>query len=57
MIDLCLSYSRKASRDIFYHDPALFKQQATVDRYVDDIAHTCGVTRRDLNVVSVVRPR
>ncbi|KAK5056747.1 hypothetical protein LTR84_012279 [Exophiala bonariae] len=39
-------------RDIFYHDPALFKQQATVDRYVDDIAHTCGVTRRDLNVTA-----
>ncbi|OCT52499.1 Meiotic recombination protein rec12 [Cladophialophora carrionii] len=39
-------------RDIYYHDPALFKSQGTVDRYVDDIAHTCRVTRRDLNVVA-----
>ncbi|EXJ93836.1 hypothetical protein A1O1_02229 [Capronia coronata CBS 617.96] len=38
------------SRDIYYHDPALFKQQETVDRYLDDIAYTCRVTRRDLNV-------
>ncbi|KAL2394049.1 Meiotic recombination protein rec12 [Exophiala dermatitidis] len=37
-------------RDIYYRDPMLFKQQETVDRYVDDIAHTCQVTRRDLNV-------
>ncbi|KEF51453.1 uncharacterized protein A1O9_12370 [Exophiala aquamarina CBS 119918] len=39
-------------RDIFYHDPGLFKQQTTVDRHVDDIAHTCGVTRRDLNIAA-----
>ena len=39
-------------RDIYYHDPILFKNQETVNRYVDDIAHTCQVTRRDLNVVS-----
>ncbi|EXJ60626.1 hypothetical protein A1O7_04779 [Cladophialophora yegresii CBS 114405] len=39
-------------RDIYYHDPALFKNQETVDRYLDDIAHTCRVTRRDLNVVA-----
>ena len=39
-------------RDIYYHDPSLFKTQETVDRYVDDIAHTCQVRRRDLNVVS-----
>ncbi|EXJ74677.1 uncharacterized protein A1O5_01370 [Cladophialophora psammophila CBS 110553] len=39
-------------RDIYYHDAALFKNQETVDRYVDDIAHTCQVTRRDLNVVA-----
>lgn len=32
----------------------LFKQQETVDRYVDDIAHTCQVTRRDLNVVGAL---
>ncbi|KIX94171.1 uncharacterized protein Z520_10197 [Fonsecaea multimorphosa CBS 102226] len=39
-------------RDIYYHDVALFKNQEIVDRYVDDIAHTCQVTRRDLNVVA-----
>ncbi|OAP61502.1 hypothetical protein AYL99_03705 [Fonsecaea erecta] len=39
-------------RDIYYHDVGLFKNQETVDRYVDDIAHTCQVTRRDLNVVA-----
>ncbi|KIW29464.1 uncharacterized protein PV07_05278 [Cladophialophora immunda] len=39
-------------RDIYYHDVALFKKQETVDRYIDDIAHTCQVTRRDLNVVA-----
>ncbi|KAI1622038.1 meiotic recombination protein SPO11 [Exophiala viscosa] len=38
-------------RDIYYQDPALFKQQETVDRYIDDIAHTCQVTRSDLNVI------
>ena len=42
----------KFARDLYYHDPLLYKQQATVDRYVDDIAYTCGATRKDLNVVS-----
>ena len=41
-------------RDIYYRDPTLFKRQAIVDRYVDDIAHTCGVTRADLHVVSSI---
>lgn len=40
------------TRDLYYQDPTLFKQQETVDRYIDDIAHTCQVTRSDLNVVS-----
>lgn len=39
------------SRDIYYHDPDLFRQQETVDRYIDDIAHTFQVTRSALNVV------
>jgi len=30
----------------------LYKSQNTVDRFVDDIAFTCGVTRKDLKVVS-----
>jgi hypothetical protein len=42
----------KLARDLYYHDPLLYKQQATVDRYVDVIAYTCGATRQDLNVVS-----
>jgi len=39
-------------RDIYYREPLLFKDQKIVDRYVDDIAFTCGVVRKDLNVVS-----
>jgi DNA topoisomerase VI subunit A len=46
------SSSDKAARDIYYRDPLLYKQQATVDRYVDDIAYSCRATRKDLNVVS-----
>ena len=42
----------KFARDLYYRDPLLYKQQATVDRYVDDIAYTCRATRKDLNVVS-----
>jgi hypothetical protein len=42
----------KLARDIYYRDPLLYKQQATVDRYVDDIAYNCSATRKDLNVVS-----
>ncbi|OAL26878.1 hypothetical protein AYO20_09911 [Fonsecaea nubica] len=50
------------SRQVQYHFPGrtkaeawrfdLFKNQGTVDRYLDEIAHTCRVTRRDLNVVA-----
>lgn len=40
-------------RDIFYRDPELFGKQDTVDRYIEDIAHTCGVQRIDLHVVSI----
>lgn len=40
------------SRDIFYRDPELFKRQSTVDKYVNNIAHTCQVSRKGLNVVS-----
>ena len=39
-------------RDIYYRDPLLYKHQATVDRYVDDIAYTCHATRKDIHVVS-----
>lgn len=44
-------------RDIYYRDPQLFGKQALVDRYVDDIAFTFNVTRRDLNVVSELSGR
>ena len=33
-------------------DPILFKSQAYVDRYVDDIAFSLEVPRSELNVVS-----
>ena len=44
-----------SNRDIYYHDPSLFKHQGLVDRLVDDIAHTCGVRRMDLHVVGFGR--
>ena len=43
------------SRDIYYRDPALFGKQAHVDRYVDDIAFTFGVTRSALNMTAVAK--
>ncbi|CZT21575.1 uncharacterized protein RCC_07439 [Ramularia collo-cygni] len=36
-------------------DPALFGSQTHVDRYVDDIAFTFGVTRTALNVTAVAK--
>ena len=44
--------SIKSKRNIYYQDPELFKSQATVDRYVDILAYTFGVTRRELNVTA-----
>jgi len=38
-----------------YRDPALFGNQATVDRYVDDIAFTFSVARSALNVTAVAK--
>ena len=43
-------------RNIYYKDPELFKTQRTVDRYVDKIAYTFGVSRLALNVVSSLCP-
>ena len=40
-------------RNIYYKDPALFKSQTVVNRYVDILAYTFGVQRADLNVVSL----
>lgn len=42
-------------RDMYYKDPALFGSQSHVDRYVDDIAFTFGVTRTALNVTAVAK--
>lgn len=39
-------------RDIYYHQPELFGKQEVVDRWIDDIAFTCGVTRKDLMVTA-----
>lgn len=41
-----------ARRDIYYSDPASFGSQRVVDDLVDEIAHTIGVDREALNVVS-----
>jgi meiotic recombination protein SPO11 len=41
-------------RDIYYRDPALFSHQAVVDRYVDDLAFTFGISRAFLNVVRAI---
>lgn len=42
-------------RDIYYRDPALFGKQTHVDRYVDDIAYTFGVSRSSLNVTAAAK--
>lgn len=39
-------------RDIYYKDPSLFRRQAVVDCYVDDLAYSFRVPRASLNVVS-----
>lgn len=42
-------------RNIYYRDPALFGSQTQVDRYVDDIAFTLGITRATLNVSAAAK--
>ncbi|ESZ94121.1 hypothetical protein SBOR_5475 [Sclerotinia borealis F-4128] len=42
-------------RDMYYRDPELFTKQATVDRFVDDIAYTLGLKRDALNVVAAAK--
>jgi DNA topoisomerase VI subunit A len=41
------------SRDMYYRQPELFVKQSVVDRYVDDLACTLGISRSQLNVVRV----
>lgn len=43
-------------RNIYYKDPALFKSQRVVDRYIDILAYSLGVQRAALNVVSILVP-
>jgi meiotic recombination protein SPO11 len=42
-------------RDIYYKHPDLFMKQAVVDRYVDDLACTLGISRSQLNVTAAAK--
>ncbi len=56
MLRLCGEYPLiNSCRDVYYRDPALFGSQATVNRYVDDIALTFDVPRSKLNVIAVAK--
>lgn len=41
-------------RDIYYRHPDLFVKQTVVDRYVNDLACTFGISRSQLNVVCIL---
>ncbi|KAK8187120.1 Spo11/DNA topoisomerase VI subunit A [Phyllosticta capitalensis] len=43
------------NREIYYRTPSLFLTQAVVDRYVDDLAFTFGVSRSALNVIAAAK--
>lgn len=49
------SFDTKLSRDIYYKDVKLFRQQSVVDTIIDDIAYTFGVERGKLNVVAAAK--
>lgn len=42
-------------RDIYYRHPNLFVKQSVVDKYVDDLACTFGVSRSSLNVTAAAK--
>ncbi|OMP85627.1 Meiotic recombination protein SPO11 [Diplodia seriata] len=44
-----------SKREIYYRHPALFANQAVVDRYVDDIAFTFSASRSLLNVSAAAK--
>ncbi|KAF2859720.1 DNA topoisomerase IV, alpha subunit [Piedraia hortae CBS 480.64] len=44
-----------SKRDLYYRDPALFRTQATVDRWVDILAASFGVSREQLNVTAAAK--
>ncbi|KAF2467887.1 DNA topoisomerase IV, alpha subunit [Lindgomyces ingoldianus] len=55
LIDNLIISKRRVFRDIYYRHPDLFVKQSVVDRYVDDLAFTFGVTRSLLNVVAAAK--
>lgn len=42
-------------RDIYYRHPDLFVKQSVVDRYVNDLACTFGISRAQLNVTAAAK--
>ncbi|KAF2789689.1 DNA topoisomerase IV, alpha subunit [Melanomma pulvis-pyrius CBS 109.77] len=42
-------------RDMYYRHPDLFMKQSVVDRYVDDVACTLGISRSSLNVTAAAK--
>ncbi|WAQ86890.1 hypothetical protein PtA15_7A619 [Puccinia triticina] len=50
--DAILGKMIMTKRDVFYNDVNLFKRQAAVDRLVDDLAATLGITRGELHFVA-----
>ncbi|KAH7071481.1 Spo11/DNA topoisomerase VI subunit A [Paraphoma chrysanthemicola] len=42
-------------RDLYYRHPDLFVKQSVVDRYVDDLACTLGISRSQLNVTAAAK--
>ncbi|EUC40547.1 hypothetical protein COCMIDRAFT_9596 [Bipolaris oryzae ATCC 44560] len=50
-----LDNTMMTKRDIYYRHPDLFVKQSVVDRYVDDLACTFGITRSQLNVTAAAK--
>ncbi|KAF2023648.1 DNA topoisomerase IV, alpha subunit [Setomelanomma holmii] len=42
-------------RDLYYRHPDLFLKQSVVDRFVDDLACTLGISRSQLNVTAAAK--
>lgn len=42
-------------RDLYYRHPDLFIKQSVVDRHVDDLACTFGITRAQLNITAAAK--
>lgn len=42
-------------RDVYYKHPDLFMKQAVVDRFIDDLACTLGISRSQLNVTAAAK--